>query len=231
MPLWVKLLKVNGFLVPPGLWFEGFSSWLFTPGFSTVSADQDQLWLKTLANLEGEGKMSIEDFSKLLGSSACAEPTIIDEAVKMLETVAMVAKKLAGGHHCIASIGYKYAAELMIAWARSIADNMSRGSLDRFLVRILHKVNQEMQVAFWAIYVQVCDAQEAAFFINPSVIATIFYELRKMFDQIVRHQVSDFLFPVSLDTVSSQETKNDNEQTLIETVTKKQKRLEKNNTA
>ena len=103
---------------------------------------------------------------------------------------------------CIASIGYKYAAELMKVRARSIADNMSQGSLDRFLVRILHKVNQEMQIAFGAIYDQVCDAQEATFFINPSIIATMFDELKKIFDQIVRHQVSDFLLPVSLDIVS-----------------------------
>ena len=107
--------------------------------------------------------MSIEDFNKLLGSDVCAKPTITDEAIKMLETVAMAAKKLAGDHPCIASIGYKYAAKLMKFWAWSIADNMNRPSLDDFLVRILHKVHQEIQLAFMAIYNQVCATQEAAF--------------------------------------------------------------------
>mmetsp|Transcript_63892 Transcript_63892/g.71524 ORF Transcript_63892/g.71524 Transcript_63892/m.71524 type:complete len:180 (-) Transcript_63892:819-1358(-) len=167
------MLKVNGFLAPPGLWFGGFSCWLFTPRFLTVSAVQDQLRLKVSANLEGEGKISIKDFNKLLGSDVCAEPKTIEETVKMLETVAVAAKKLAGDHPCIASIGYRYAAKLMKVRARSIADNMSWGSLDSFLVRILHKVNQEMQISFGAIYDQVCDAQEAAFVINPTIITTI----------------------------------------------------------
>ena len=131
--------------------------------------------------------MSGEDFDKLLGTSAYAEPTIINEATKMLEAVAMVAKKLAGGHPCIASMGYKYAAKLMRLHTPPIAENMGRGCQDRFLVRVLHKVNQEMQIAFGSIYDQVCNAQEAAFIINPSIIATMYKELKKMFKQIVQN--------------------------------------------
>ena len=224
------MLKVNGFLAPPGLWFGRFSCWFFTSGFSTVSAVQDQLRLKASSNLEGEGQMSNKDFNKLLSSDVCAKPKITNEAIKMLETVAMAAEKLqlAGDHPCIASINYKYAAKLMEVWARSIADNMNRPSLDEFLVKILHKVNQEIQLAIMAIYDQLCCAQDAAFVINPTIVTTMFVELKKIFDQIVRYQVSDFLLPVSLDTTPSQENQNDNEQAPTGRVTKKQKRLEKN---
>ena len=49
-----------------------------------------------------------------------------------------------------------------------------------------------------AIYDQVCDAQEAAFVIEPTIVTTMFVELKKMFEQIVRHQVSGFLFQFHL---------------------------------
>ena len=90
----------------------GFSCWLFKLGFSTVSVAQDKLRLRAAANLEGEGKMSLDDFHKLLSSDVCAKPTITDEAIKMLATAAKAAELLAGGKQCIASVGFKHAAEL-----------------------------------------------------------------------------------------------------------------------
>ena len=32
MPLWLKLIKINWFIAPPGVYFWGFSSWLFRLG-------------------------------------------------------------------------------------------------------------------------------------------------------------------------------------------------------
>ena len=55
----------------------------------------------------------------------------------------------------------------------------------------------------------------------------MFEELDKMFNKIVRHQTADFLLPVSLDTSPDQETQDD-EQAPTGRVTKRQKRLEKN---
>ena len=113
--------------------------------------------------------------------------------------------------------------------ARSIAEIMNQASQRDFLVKILHKINQEIQLAFTAIYNQVCDAQEAAFVIEPTIVTTMFVKLNKMFEKIVLHQVSDFLLPVLLDLAPEQETHND-EQAPRGRVTKKQKRLEKNDT-
>lgn len=123
--------------------------------------------------------MSVKDFDKLLGSTSYAEPTVTKEAIKMLVAVLKVAEKLAGDHPCIASMGYKYAAELVHYHSRPILENMSRK--DRFLVRVLHNIDKEIQIAFGSIYDQVCHAQTAAFIINPSIIATLYKELNIMF--------------------------------------------------
>lgn len=56
------------------------------------------------ANLEGEGKMSVEDFNKILGSTAYAEPKIIEDAIKTLVAVSKTTEKLAGDKPCIASM-------------------------------------------------------------------------------------------------------------------------------
>jgi len=135
--------------------------------------------------LEGERKSSVEDFDKLLGSIAYTEPTVTEEAIKLLVAVSKVAEKLAGDHPCIASMGYKYAAELMHFHSRSIAENMS--CKDRFLVRVFHKIDTGSQIAFGSIYDQVCHPQTAAFIINLSIIATLYKELDIMFKQIVRN--------------------------------------------
>ena len=66
-----------------------------------------------VANLEGEGKASVEDFDKILGSTTYAEPKIITDAIKMLVAVSKREEKLAGDKPCIASVGYTYAAEFM----------------------------------------------------------------------------------------------------------------------
>lgn len=38
-------------------------------------------------NLEGEGKMFVKDFNEILGSTAYAEPKIIEDVIKMLVEV------------------------------------------------------------------------------------------------------------------------------------------------
>ena len=112
--------------------------------------------------------------------------------------------------------------------ARKITEIMNYPNQSDFLVKLLHKINQEIQLAFMATYNQVCDAQEAAFILEPTIIYTMFEEMGKMFNQIVRNQISDFLLPASLDT-DDQETQE--EQVSVGRVSKKQKRLEKNDNA
>ena len=57
LPLWLKPIKCNGFLAPIGMWFGVFPSWLFRPGFSKISDNQDQLQPRMAANLEGEDNL------------------------------------------------------------------------------------------------------------------------------------------------------------------------------
>ena len=45
--------------------------------------------------------------------------------------------------------------------ARQIAEIMNRPNQSDFLVKILHKINHKIQLAFMAIYNQVCYAQRA----------------------------------------------------------------------
>lgn len=71
--------------------------------------------------------------------------------------------------------------------------------MDRFLVRVLHKIDKEVQLAFRAICKQVCKAQIAAFSIDGSIIATLYTKIDKAFNQIVRSQVSDFHLLVELE--------------------------------
>ena len=90
-----------------------FLSWLFQLGHQKISEDQNNLLLKIAANLEGEGKASVEVFDKILGSTTYAEPKITTDAIKMLVAVPITEEKLAGDKPCIALAGYTYAAELM----------------------------------------------------------------------------------------------------------------------
>ena len=101
-------------------------------------------------NLEGEGKTSLKNFKKILGSTAYAEPKIIEDAIKMLVAVLKTAEKLAGNKPCIASMGYTHAAELIGQLDQPIEENMNR--IKRFLVRVLHRIDREVQLAFHAIY-------------------------------------------------------------------------------
>ena len=110
--------------------------------------------------------------------------------------------------------------------ARQIAEIMNRPNQSNFLVKILHKINHEIQLAFMAIYNQVCYAQEASFVLDSTIITTMFEELDKMFNKIVQHQIANFLLPVSLDMAPDQETQDD-EQAPTGRVTKKQRRSEK----
>ena len=96
MPLWLKLIKIIGFIDPSGVWYGGFSSWLFCPGYHTISEDQNNNRLRLAAGLEGDGKTSIKDFNKILGSTTYAKPKVIEDASKMLEAVSKTAVKLAG---------------------------------------------------------------------------------------------------------------------------------------
>ena len=68
--LWLKLVKINGFLALTGVRFGSFSSWLFRPGHQTILEDQNNNRLNMAAKLEGEGKISVKDLNKNLGSTA-----------------------------------------------------------------------------------------------------------------------------------------------------------------
>ena len=150
MPLWLKLIKINGFVSPQGLWYGGFSSWLFRPGYHTLSDDQNNNKLRLAAELEGHGKTSIEDFDEILGSTYYAEPKVTEDAAKMLQSVAKTTEKLAGDKPCIASIGYSLASELMAKMDWQIVVNIK--CTDQFLVRLLHTIDSEIQLTFQAIY-------------------------------------------------------------------------------
>ena len=64
----------------------------------------------------------------------------------MLVEVSKKAVKLAGNQPCIASMGYTHALGLMSEQDQPIAENMER--MDRFLVRVFHKIDREVQLAF-----------------------------------------------------------------------------------
>ena len=102
------------------------------------------------ANLEGERKTAFEDFDKILGNvHTHTKPKIIQDAIKMLVAVSKMAVKLIGDQPCIASIEYSYAGELMGHHDWSIEENMN--CIERFLIRVLHKINREIKLAFNAI--------------------------------------------------------------------------------
>ena len=120
-----------------------------------------------------------------------------------------------------------YAAELMRFHDRPIAENMNHKY--RFLVRVLHKINREVQIAFSSIYDQMCHTQTAAIIINKNIIAILYAKIKVMFRQIVQDQVADFHLPIELDNNSTREIQNNREEIL--TNTKKQKRGDRNDTA
>mmetsp|Transcript_45753 Transcript_45753/g.49399 ORF Transcript_45753/g.49399 Transcript_45753/m.49399 type:complete len:176 (+) Transcript_45753:710-1237(+) len=162
------------------------------------------------ANLKREEKTSIKDFEKLLGIMTYAKPKLIKEAIQMLIVVAKVAIKLTGDQPCIASMGYTDAAELMRFHDRPIAINMDW--VDRFLVRVLHVIDCEVQITFNAIYDQVYHAQTAISIINKKIIVTLYAKLDGMFLGIVRNKVSNFHLPVKLENILTREIQNDGEE-------------------
>ena len=190
--------------------FGFFSSLFFCPGFSKTLDDQDQLWLKMLANLEGEGEgeggLSIKNFDKILDSTTYAKSKLIEDAMKMLVAVSKVAIKQAGYQPCIVLMGYTYTAELVRYHDWPITENTN--SKDRFLVRVLHKINREIQIAFSSIYDQVCHARTIALIINKNIITTIYAEIKIMFRQIIQNKVADFHLPVQLENNSARGIKN-----------------------
>ena len=113
MPLWLKIIKITGFLAPEDYWYGGLSSWIYRLGYYTSSDDQSstKFWLS--AELEGQGKTSREDFDEILGSTHYAKPKVTEDTAKMLQAVAKTAVKLAGNKPCIASIGYTLNLKLM----------------------------------------------------------------------------------------------------------------------
>ena len=125
-------------------------SWLFRPGYQTILEDQNNNRLRLAAGLDGEGKTSIEDFNEILGSTAYAEPKVIEDAVKMLEVVSKTAVNLAGDHPCIVSIGYTQVATFMSKMDQEILENME--CIDPILVRLLHMIDREVQLVFCAIH-------------------------------------------------------------------------------
>ena len=83
MPLWLKMIKITGFLAPEGCWYGGLSLWIYRPGYYTSSDDQNSTKLRLSVELEGQGKTSREDFNKILGSTHYAEPKVAEDAAKM----------------------------------------------------------------------------------------------------------------------------------------------------
>ena len=67
MPLWLKMIKITGFLAPEGCWYGGLSLWIYRPGYYSSLDDQSSTKLRLSAELEGQGKTSREDFDKILG--------------------------------------------------------------------------------------------------------------------------------------------------------------------
>ena len=164
MPLWLKLIKINGFISPDECWYRGFLSWLFRPGYHTSSDDQNNTKLRLSARLERQGKTSREDFDKILGSAHYAKPKVGEDAAKMLQSVAKTAEKLTGGKSCITSIGYS-----------------------QILVQLLYTIDSEVQLAFQAIYSPVVEAQTSSFQIDASIISSLCKEIKIIFNKVKRY--------------------------------------------
>ena len=208
MPLWLKLIKINGFVSPNGVWYRGFSCWLFCPGYHIILEDRNNNRLRLAAGLDGQGKTFIDDFNEILGSTHYVKPTVIKDASKMLESVSKIAEKLAGDKPCIASIGYSLASKLT----------------NRSLVQLLHMIDSEVQLAFRAIYRQVVQAQASSFQINTSIISTLCKGIQIIFNKIVRNQVADFILPAGLKNNSTRDILKDEDES---PVTPKNKRKRK----
>ena len=209
MPLWLKMIKITGFLAPEGCWYGGLSLWIYRPGYYTSSDDQNSTKLRLSVELEGQGKTSREDFNKILGSTHYAEPKVAEDAAKMLQSVAKTAVKLAGNRPCIASIGYTLAVKRMVDLDWQIVVNIQRTL--QFLVRLLHTIDSEVQFAFHAIYSHVIEAQETSFTIDGSIISSLCKEINIIFAKVKRGQVADFNLPVDLKNNSTRENLNKDE--------------------
>ena len=168
------------------------------------------------ANLEGEGKTSVEDFNAILGSTAYAKPRVNENAMKMLVVVSKTAVKLAGNQPWIASMGYTHAVALMSEQDRPIAEYMEH-------MIVFHMIDREVHLAFRAIYKQVYKAQTTAFSINRSIIATLYAKIDTIFNQIVRNQVSDFHLPVELENYSAEEILKHGEEIPVDSKKKQQR--------
>ena len=188
---------------------RGVSSWLYRPGYYTSSDDQSNTKLRLSAELEGQGKTSREDFDEILGSTHYAKPKVVEDAAKMLQSVAKTAVKLAGGKPCIASIGYTLASKLMVDLDWQIVVNIRR--TPRFLVQLLHTINSEVQLAVYDIYSQVIEAQETSFTIDASIISSLCKEIKIIFAKVKRCRVASFNLPVDLENNSTRENLNENE--------------------
>ena len=145
----------------------------------------------------------------------------------MLQSFAKVAEKLAGDKPCIASIGYSLASDFMVKMDRHIVVNIKR--TDRFLVRLLHTIDSEVQLAFLATYNQVVEAQSSSFRIDASIISTLCQEIKTIFEKVMRHQVADFNLPVDLENNATREILKKGDET-ESTLKKKRKRGEESST-
>ena len=106
-----------------------------------------------------------------------------------------------------------YAAELICLHDCPIVVNMNW--MDRFLVRVLHKTDMEVQIAFQSIYDQVCQAETTAFIINKDIIATLYAEIKIIFRQIVQNQVANFYLSVQLENNSTIREVQKNEEEIL----------------
>lgn len=109
LSLWIKFLKVNGFLGSLGNTLGGFSVFLFQPGCSYVTVAEEQHRFNLMAKIEGDNK----EYSKLLGSSHYSESKTVKDAGIMLEPTTNIAQVLVGDEECIATMGYALAVALM----------------------------------------------------------------------------------------------------------------------
>lgn len=107
-------------------------------------------------------------------------------------------------------MGYTYATKLMRLHDCPIAINMKL--VERFFVKLLHKINMEVQIVFNAIYDQVCDAQTHSFIIDKSIIVTLFVEIKSMYVGLIQNKVAYFHLLVQLEKNSTREIQNHGEE-------------------
>ena len=112
---------------------------------------------------------------------------------------------LAGGKPCIVLLRYAYATKLMRTHAWLITINKEQ--LERFHVRLLYKIDIKVQIAFNAIYDQVCNAQTNNFIIDKSIFNTLNRKIKKTFIGLIQNKVADFHLPTQLKIISTRRIK------------------------